>query len=192
MEGSTKLLINLKEGIVEVEGAEEFVRDVYNDFKERVSKPIPFAPAPPAQIEQLSDGQEAGSEPASRTRAKHRRPVATTGKSGESVNYKPKFNNEINLSGLAEFYENYKPSTHNEKIVVFAAFLRDSLGKSLCTSDDIFTCYFTMRGKTKTPEAFLQAFRTCQARTHYIKYVSPTHIEVTIPGDNFLNSKIKQ
>lgn len=189
MEETTKLLINLKEGIVEVEGAENFVRDVYNDFKERVSKPIPFAPAPPAQIEQFNDEQEDGSEPAPRTRAKHRRSGAASGKTGEAGSYKPKFNDDLNPRGLPEFYDQYAPKTHSEKILVFAAFLRDKMRISPCTANDIFTCYFTMKNKTKTPEAFVQAFRDCQSRTHYIKVISLTEIEVAIPGDNFLTSK---
>lgn len=36
----TKLLINLHEGIVEVVGSEEFVRSVYDDFKDKISDDV--------------------------------------------------------------------------------------------------------------------------------------------------------
>jgi len=191
MEETTKLIINLKEGIVEVEGTEDFVRDVYNDFKERVSRPVPLPPAPPARLEQFkATGEAEGTLAARRTTTTSRRGVAA--KTGETANYKPKFNNDLNLNGLAEFYDLYAPKTHAEKILIFAAFLRDKIGISPCAADDIFTCYFTIKNKTKTPEAFVQAFRDCQSRTHYIKFISLTAIEITIPGDNFLSSKSRK
>jgi len=192
MDGNTKLLINLKEGIVQVEGAEDFVRHVYNDFKERVSKPIVLSPASVAQIEQLEGDDAPEEEKENKHRkAKPKRTNNSTSKTGETANYKPKFNNDLNLVGLAEFYEKHAPSNHNEKILVFVAFLRDKMGKSPCAADDIYTCYFTMKNKTKIPGAFLQAFWNCQSRTHYIRFTSPNEIEVAIPGDNFLSEKIK-
>ena len=35
---STKLTINLRDGILDVEGSEEFVREIYGDFKSEVAK----------------------------------------------------------------------------------------------------------------------------------------------------------
>lgn len=184
----TKLVINLKEGIVQVEGDEKFVRDVYADFKERVSTPVVLNTIPANQIEHRRD--ETASDAAStQSKGKARRTASAPAGKGDSVNYKPKFNNELNLAGLPEFYDRYAPSGHSEKILVFAAYLRDQLKMTACSADDIFTCYFTMKSKTKIPEAFLQAFRTCQHRTHYIKYNSFSDIQVAIPGDNFLNQK---
>ncbi|MDF2116684.1 hypothetical protein PY365_13940 [Roseiarcaceae bacterium H3SJ34-1] len=186
MEGLSKLLINLKEGVVQVEGSEDFVRDVYGDFKEHISKPFALSPAPITQPDQVENCEKTDTQ-VSNPKAKMRR-VNTAGKAAE---YKPKFNNDLNLTGLAEFYDKIEPTGHNEKILIFAAFLRDKLGKASCTADDIFTCYFTMKNKTKIPEAFIQAFHNCQTRTHYIKYTSPTEVEVAIPGDNFLSNKTR-
>jgi hypothetical protein len=191
MDSVTKLLINLKEGIVQVEGAEEFVRDVYNDFKERVSKPVVIPSTTPARLEQQPEDIEGSTAPIKT--GGPRRSASGAGKTGgDASNYKPKFNNDLNLADLPQYYEKYAPSGHNEIILVFAAFMRDKMGKAPCTADDVYTCYFTMRAETKIPTAFVQAFRNCQTRTHYIKYTSLTEIEVAIPGDNFLAAKSKQ
>ena len=53
MESSiTKLAINLSEGTVQVEGTEEFVRFIYQDFKDSLSKQIIVRPVPVRSVEQ--------------------------------------------------------------------------------------------------------------------------------------------
>ena len=42
----SKLTINLRDGIVQAEGDEKFVRDVYNDFKEQVTRSQYISRAP--------------------------------------------------------------------------------------------------------------------------------------------------
>jgi hypothetical protein len=56
MEGAmgTKLTINLKDGILNVEGSEDLVRSVYEDFKAEVAKRLTIPPAAPKQIEAAS------------------------------------------------------------------------------------------------------------------------------------------
>jgi len=190
---STKLVINLKDGVIQAEGDEAFVREVYNDFKEVVSKRAVIPPAPAAleQSRDVHDG-ELERQPAGNPKAKAKGKRAATGgaKSGDSTNYKPKFDNDLDLNGLDDFCAKYSPNGNSEKILVFTAFLRDSLQKSPCTADEIYTCFFT--AKEKIPTAFLQAFRNCQSRTHYIKYESPAQIEVAIPGNNWLNAQAKK
>lgn len=193
-EKNTKLVINLRDGIVHVEGDELFVRDVYNDFKERVSKPILVEQSSLApQLEQRNLAEEDLEAPSPRLRGKSRRKAATiSGTKGEVANYKPTFNSALDLSGLASYYRQYEPANHPEKILIFATYLRDVVKVQSITANDVFTCYQEMRSVTKTPEAFLQAFRDTQNKTHYIDYISPTNIQITIAGNNYFNMKLKR
>lgn len=191
---ATKLVINLKDGIIQAEGGEDFVREVYNDFKEVVSKRT-FIPAPPApaaieQIPPAEDDGETQRSPAGPAKGKARRQPGTGNKGSGDSTFKPKFDPDLDLTGIDEFRAEYSPTNNSEKILVFAAFLRDKLGKATCTAHEIYTCYFTT--KEKIPEAFVQAFRDCQSRTHYIKYTNMSDIEVTIPGNNWLNARAKK
>lgn len=189
----TKLLINLREGIVQVEGDETFVRDVYNDFKEQVSKPVVLqqAGAPQLGIEDGADDDMEPPSPKARTN-KIRRTSQQSTTRGETAAYKPEFNTALDLSGLPKFYDQYDPTTHPEKILIFATFLKERLNIAPCTANDIFTCYSVLKTRTKTPGAFLQAFRDTQNKTHFIEYLSPTEINLTIAGTNYLNFDMKK
>jgi hypothetical protein len=102
------------------------------------------------------------------------------------------FNSTLDLSGLAAYYGQYEPANHSEKILIFATFLRNVIKVQSITANDIFTCYQELKGVTKTPEAFLQAFRDTQNKTHFIDYISPVDIQITIAGNNYFNLKMKK
>lgn len=184
---NTKLTINLHDGVLDVEGSEDFVRSVYLDFKERVAK----AAAQTAIPKQLEQALIPVNKPHVET-AKKTKPSNPEGKKTKSAEYKPTFNTNLNLASLNAFYSAIKPGGHSEKILCFAIFLRDHCNISPCTADDIYTCYFTLKSETKIPEAFLQAFRDTQSKKHYIKFESPQHIEITIAGENYFNSNMKK
>lgn len=188
---NTRLLINLREGIVEAEGGEEFVRSVYDDFKERVSKPVVFPLSEPKQLSAVGSApeqEEVHEQPKKRARKSR---GSETGKA-RAAEYKPEFNAQLNLADLENFYDGFEPANSSEKILIFAIFLRDKLGVVPCAANDIYSCFFMLKHKTKTPEAFVQAFRDTQHRTHFIEFVSPQHVKITIAGDNHFNQKLKR
>ena len=189
---NTKLAINIREGTVEVEGDEAFVRSIYQDFKEHIGKLVVLQPAAPRALPVAPDRLAITDESAPQPKKKpHRRASSKAGENARSADYKPTFDGSIDLSSLEEMYDQFDPENHSEKILLFAI-LRDTVKRAPCTADHIFTCYFTLKAKTETPAAFLQAFRTAQSRTHYIEYSSPQDIQITISGDNFYNAKLKK
>jgi hypothetical protein len=179
---STKLSIILGERKIEVEGNEEFVRSIYQDFRNDLMN---------SDLTSKNPGREAvdsGASPTSLSQSKKRISkiqAAGTDKSRPTES-KPTFNSQLNLKGLEAFYEKHAPSSHAEKILVFAAFLRDNLATAPCSTSDVYTCYFTLRGKTKIPTAFLQAFYNAHSRTHFIDFQAPNTVAITIAGDNQL------
>jgi hypothetical protein len=181
---TTRLVINLREGVVEVEGGEEFVRSIYDDFKERVSRPTLLPAVPPKQLTtDLRTGEDDDEGRSSRRKAAKKSTSADT-KKAKAVDYKPTFNSKLDISGLETFQDQFVFANNSERILAFAIFLRDQLGIAPCSADDIFTCFFTLKHKCEVPEAFLQSFRTAKHRTHFIDYSSFEAIEVTIAGDN--------
>jgi hypothetical protein len=121
-----------------------------------------------------------------------RKSSRSDGDKQRTAEYRPKFRSDLNLGELEVAYDAFNPRTHAEKILVFGVFLRERFGIAPCTADDIYTCYVTMKGKTETPEAFVQAFRDTQNKAHYIDFLSPREIKITIAGDNYYNKKLQQ
>jgi hypothetical protein len=194
---NTKLAINLSEGTVQVEGDEAFVRFIYQDFKESLSKHVVIrpVPAPASPLENRAEQRLLTNETKNRVKRPATSKKAPNGDgetSRSAAPYKPKFNSKLNLAGLAEFYDELEPENNTEKIVVFAVFLRDRLQMERCSADDIYTCFFTLKAKTKIPEAFPQAFKDAKRRTHLIDFELIDSIEVTIAGDNWLSERQKK
>ena len=169
-EVNTKLVINLRDGIIEAEGAEEFVRSVYDDFKEQINKTVVLQRAPKPLLEAPTDVPE---QSENELKKKTRKSRSTDGGKPKASDYKPAFNSKLDLRDLEQFYDRFEPENNFEKILIFAVFLRDNLNTVPCTADDIYSCYFVLKHKTKIPVAFVQAFRDAQHRTHYIEFVSP-------------------
>lgn len=189
----TKLSINLREGTVEVEGAEEFVRFIYQDFKESLSKRV-IVQSPEKVLDQVPETPLLSNEGKDQPKRRTKRKTAASGEADKSrtAAYKPTFNAQLNLAGLREFYDKWKPENNAEKILLFAVFLRDQLKTAPCSADDIFTCYFTLKDRTKTPEAFAQAFHDTKSRTHFIDYQTLQSISITIAGENYFSDKSRK
>jgi hypothetical protein len=192
MDKNTKLAINLIEGTVQVEGDEAFVRSVYEDFKDYLGKHLAIRPAivtvnpssapAPARITDESNPSKRRSE----------RKSSRSDEKSRTAEYRPKFRSDLDLSELESTYDAFNPRNHHERILVFAVFLRERFKMVPCTADDIYTCYGTMKSKTETPEAFVQAFRDAQNKAHYIDFNSLQDIRITIAGDNYYNKKMQQ
>jgi hypothetical protein len=185
---NTKLTINLRDGILDVDGSEEFVRSIYDDFKGEVAKRLPLTTGAPRQIEAAAfAAPEPEAEiPKDKTKKPRAKRAATTGEGqkARAGKYKPTFDPNLNLKRLPEFYDRMKPENAAEKILIFAVFLKEELKMHFCTADHIYTCFFTVKDRTKIPEAFEQAFRDTQSRTPFVQVTSMQEISVTIPGSN--------
>lgn len=194
---NTKLTINLREGILDVEGSDEFVRAIYEDFKGEVAKRQQPINGAHRQLEVASTGSRDSDSLIEETKVKPKKRTRHSAVSGEGqkprpAKYKPTFDPSLNLKELPEFYDELSPAKASEKILIFAVFLSEKLKMAPCTADHIFTCFFTVKDRTKIPEAFEQAFRDTQSRTHYIHYETLQEISVTIPGSNHFEEMKKR
>ena len=136
---NARLTINLRDGLLEVEGAEDFVRTIYHDFKEQVARTA-LQPGPTNAVEQLEHHSPPAEQPNERRQKRSRRRPSAEGGKTKPSDSKPTFK-DLNLAGLGEFYDKFGPKNHNEKILCFVIFLRDQLKIRPCSADDVYTCY---------------------------------------------------
>jgi hypothetical protein len=192
---NAKLHIDVLQGVLDVEGDEVFVKSVYDDFKSRLTEQVKVQTRPMTVIEAPIGAEViAESERLSQRKRKTsiRRAGGANGGKIKFADYTPKFDPNLNLAKLEDFYGKSELRNHREKILVFAIFVRDELKIEPCSADHIFSCYQTIKSQTEIPEAFVQAIRDAQSKGGYVELVSPQEIRVTIAGENYFNQKIKR
>ncbi len=175
---TAKLHIDLKQGLIDIEGDPALVEKIYNDFKDRLSQPI----------------AEAGEAGASETGAKQKRRSSprkrTDSDDGSSIDPDNPRVLDLELSGLPGFYARYKPKGHAEKLLIFAAFLVDEMKINDPNTDHFYSCYRFI--DEKSPNAFAQAFRDAANRQGYLAYNSPSEISITHKGRNHLLHSVEK
>jgi hypothetical protein len=178
---TAKLNIDLKQGLLHVEGTEEFVRSIYDDFKSRLTAAAATqTPAPIPAAGNNGGGKGEGRKSSPRT------------KSGRGE-FEPVFNRDLDTSKVAAYYGQFEAKNHPEKILVFSMFLKEVLNMEKITGNDIFTCYTAMKSETKTPKAFAQALRDAEGKNfHYIEVKAWDDIIVPISGSNYFHHDLKK
>jgi hypothetical protein len=177
---TTRIRIDLAQGIVEAEGSEEFVRSIYDDFR--------------------SSLEDQTTEKASRANSQTKKKGATKKKgSGGRTKTKrsgagrgsPSIVKDLDLSGggkkqkLRDFYNKFKPSSNFEKNLIFVYYLTQELGMTGVTVDHVFTCYRDIPG-IKAPTALQQSLWDTTNRRGWLDTASSEDIKVTVPGINYL------
>lgn len=194
---TTKLHINISQGIIDVEGDPELVRAIYSDFKDQLIRTVKAAPTSSAPLirenGQPGNSEDAG-ESASKSKAKRRaaskkKTSGDEGSGGVAAD-SPKLDKNLDTSGLGAFYGRYAPKNNAEKILIFLKFMTEDLNISSPNTDQVYTC-FKATGE-KIPKAFAQAFYDTSSKLGYIDYRSPTDFPITIAGDNHFNHSLKK
>lgn len=189
---AAKLHINLSQGVLELEGDPDFVREIYSDFKvqllDRKSISSSMMPGNEEQSSAVDDHGKIKARPRRRTAPK----VRNSGEdSGSGVNVKaPKLDKNLDTANLLEFYKGFEPKNNSEKILIFLKFINDILNIDNANTDQIYTCY--KKTGEKIPSAYAQAFHDASSKHGYIDFNSASDIKVTISGDNHFNLDIKK
>lgn len=193
---TTKLHIDISQGVLDIEGDPELVREIYADFKVLLLSGAKFAQpaaaAAPAATP-AGNGEEA-TPPAPKQKTK-RRVAAKKKASGDEggsgvVADSPKLDKNLDTSGLGAFYGQFTPKNNAEKILIFLKFLTESLHIESPNTDQVYTC-FKATGD-KIPKAFAQAFYDTSSKLGYIDFRSATDLPITIAGDNHFNHTLKK
>lgn len=183
----SKLHINASQGIIDVEGDADLIREVYNDFKDKLIEQFAAAPGGIAQEEPVAKPKN--SKRKNKNPAKKASKASPADANGVDAN-KPKLDKDLNTSGLAAFYDFESCKNNCEKILVSLKFLTDELSIAHPNTDQVFTCF--KDAKQKIPTAFAQAFRDTSNVHGFINYISPTEIEITTKGDNHFEFEMEK
>ena len=194
---TTKLHINISQGIVDVEGDPDLVRAIYDDFKDQLLEAVKRAPpasAAPAPAPPPIGNSESASEAPGKSKPKRRAPTKKKANGDENasgvVADSPKLDKNLDTSGLGAFYGKYAPKNNAEKILIFLKFMVDELSIESPNTDQVYTC-FKATGD-KIPKAFAQAFYDTSSKLGYIDFRSSTDLPITIAGDNHFNHSLKK
>lgn len=190
---TTKLRIDVSQGLIDIEGDPELVREIYTDFKTHLLLGVKFTqPTPPGAAAGADSDEQSTPAPKSRAR---RRPAAKKKANGDEsgigvVADSPKLDKSLDTSGLGTFYGQFVPKNNAEKILIFLKFMTESLNIESPNTDQVYTC-FKATGD-KIPKAFAQAFYDTSSKLGYIDFRSSTDLPITIAGDNHFNHTMKR
>lgn len=176
---NARLKIDLgNKGIFEVEGSEEFVEKLYNDYKEQLTK-------------KSSPRKKNGNT----TKSLGGKSSTPKGKSSSSD--EPKIVDDLNLTGgegkksLRQFYTEYEPSTNYERSLLFIYYLDQILKLKPLTVDAIFTCYNNIP-KLKKPAALNQSMIELKGSKGWLKSSVSNDIQINIHGINYIEQDLKK
>jgi hypothetical protein len=162
---STRLHINLSNGTLDVEGSEDFVKQIYEEFKEKL------------------DGK-AGSSPAKNSIASKKNPGPKKGKGEASSAPQVKKVEDLDLRpngkpSLRDYFKKFGKTTRNEKFLIYASYLEDQLGLEEVTPDHIFTCMLEVGDKP--PKSLKQGLYNAARNSGWFK-VEKGKVKVTEEG----------
>lgn len=174
-----KLKIDMTSGILEIEGSDKIVKDIYDDFKGKLLK-IENEPTIASEPE-INTPQ---SKPNAKKKSKKQSPPKR----------KPQSKGTFNLlenayfKKLKAFFDSKAPKSNLEKNVVFVYFLQKQAKEKKITKDHIYTCYKTVN--EKTPTAFEQSLIDTKMRKSWIDTTSLDDIKLTHIGETFVDSDL--
>ncbi|MCR9241562.1 MAG: hypothetical protein NXH87_09310 [Rhodobiaceae bacterium] len=172
---TAKVRIDQSSGVIEVEGPVDFVKEVYNDFKEQ-KLTTPNASKPK---------NTAGNG------AKKKTSAASSKKNNKKSSSEGTLDKNLDLAGsseapsLKDYLAGFDAKSNVKKNVVFVSYLKDVLGIDKVNIDHIYTC-FDDTGKIPSPltQSLYDASGT--ARGGYINLPSLDDISLSVKGRNWL------
>lgn len=103
---------------------------------------------------------------------------------------KPKFNADLDLLKLPDFYDSHNLKNNSECIVAFLVFLTKELKLEQVSINDVFTCFDHLKAKLKTP-GVKKALDNAKHLGHVIDYDrGMDNIRLTTKGSNLYHHEI--
>lgn len=184
---TTKLRIDLSLGVLEVEGTEQFVSSIYDDFKDRMKGVTIGAKADFKE----SPGVKRDAAPSEMTGVK-----VTKKRKGAVGKTMPNIVKDLDLAGsgntprLKDFYNQFNPKSNYERNLIFVYYLNHNLGLSGITLDHIFTCYRDVPG-LKAP-SLQQSLWDTSKHKGWVDTSDGDDITVTRAGMNYLEHDMER
>jgi len=199
---TTKLKIDLLQGILEVEGTESFVRAIYNDFKvhfigedaatelttakRRRRTPRKTAAPPPAA--KPGPSQKAPAAPPAAPPAPSPEPETTAAQPGYAALKDLDLSAQEDRVSLVEFMDAKFPITNEERNLVFLYYLQYLLKSKPITADHVFTCY--KAAKIRVPLNLESSLKTTATQRRWIKITKTGRLSVTPSGKLYVEKQL--
>jgi hypothetical protein len=201
----TKLKIDLFSGTIEVDGEENFVQSVYEDFKGQLlavragqsaarpvastAAPAQFAPtAAAAPVTAAPLGTERPAETVPPTEAAPRPAARRRAKSNLNLIKDLDLSATSHDLSLRDFYAAKSPQTAMESNVVFVYYLQQIAGVQGIGVDHIYTCYKEVGAKY--PNALKQSLADTSSRKNWLDTSTFDHIRLAAAGENFVEHEL--
>ncbi len=174
----TRLRIDLQQGSVHVSGTEEFVREIYRDFKAGSFATHSKPPAARGETSTSRAGREARKGGTKSPRVGPRRP----GPESHSLV------RDLDLAGgdryesLHDFLSRYGPQTNYEFNLLVVYYLQRLAGIAPITAGHVFTCY--RHAGRKVPASLNQNLYDTTRRKGWLNTSSLDDVSVTVSGEN--------
>ena len=132
--GNTKAIINLKEGIIELEGSEEFVRSYLDEFKIMLNTPEKVK----TSVDKKGSGDKGARNEESREKKK-----GTTKKTVPKISAERfEIHGNNNIPALSDFMNEKKPGTSNGNIIaVVGYYITELLGNETFSEGQLEYAY---------------------------------------------------
>lgn len=173
----TKLHIH---GILEVEGSEQFVREVYNDYKNNAT----LTKSPTLHTANLSNNVGANISHLQNNNSKQEN-KADNKKSKKTAIHSYKLVDAItkhpNIQSIKTFYEQFESLSNPECVTVFMYCLKKTLQVENVTADHIFTCYRLTNARV--PKNLLQAIRDAKSKKFWVDHDNWEDLKINYMGE---------
>lgn len=179
----SKLKIDISSGQLEVEGSEELVKYIYEDFKNNLN----------LDRSNFTMKNSLESNPVVRHAEKETKSAkkkVSNGMSKAKPKKAPGFLNSLDLSGtkggesLKTFYARYNHKTNYERNLIFVYYLQYVEKIDNITLDHVFTCYRNVG--QKIPIAIEQSLRDTSKDKGWVDITSIDDIKVPVAGMNHI------
>lgn len=175
----TKLHIDLINGVLEIDGEEEFVRSIYNDFKEQLVAKRSLEPKDSSQINHHKNQTAQTDKKAKRTNK-----AAGALERYALIKDLDFTKGEGNVT-LKDYYKQKDPKSYTEKNLVFVYFLKNKLKVSNVNLDHIYTAYDEVG--SRRPNAFRQSVADTSSKKGWLDTSSYEDIKISIKGQNYVD-----
>lgn len=174
----TKIKIDIVNGFLEVEGEEQFVRDIYSEYKEVFKQGVKI---PKGTINSTQTGKKSVKKSVGKKSVKK---IKESHSIVKDLNLRPE-----NKESFLDFVALKKPSKFaNEFNAVAIYYLTKELGLKSINSDHVYTCYKT--AKRIVPIALNQSLRDTSSSKRWIDVSKANDIEITTAGENFVDYEL--
>lgn len=173
----TKLIANFQTGSLEVSGNENFVKEIYLDFKNAL-KVEKLQPLKSNSIPNQVDSDIPQSKNSTRTKPA-RKPISSTLQIVRDLILKPS-----GKQSLKDFYSTFEVKSGYDKNLIFIYYMSKILEMNGITVNHVYTCYKDVG--EKFPTQLLQNLRDTKRDKGWIETSDSDNIKVSPVGEMYL------